>query len=159
MASRFQYDRSPSSEPERPGGKFFKSLRQTVAWTAVPEKIMVPSVDGRVAYAVLYPPTSPLAELPADVAGPYVLAAHGGPTGHTPVRCDAEIAYFTSRGVGVAEVNYGGSTGYGRPYRDALRGNWGVVDVEDCEAVASWLPCLSVRRGCSGVAGSYRQTE
>ena len=114
---------------------------------------MVPSVDGRVAYAVLYLPTSPPAELPADVAGPYVLAVHGGPTGHTPVRCDAEIAYFTSRGIGVAEVNYGGSTGYGRPYRDALRGNWGVVDVEDCEAVASWLLCLSVRRGCSGVRG------
>ncbi len=109
------------------------------SWTAIPEMIMVPSVDGRVTHAVLYPPTSPLAELPAGVAGPYVLAVHGGPTGHTPVRYDAEIAYFTSRGIGVVEVNYGGSTGYGRPYRDALRGNWGVVDVEDCEAVARWL--------------------
>lgn len=65
--------------------------------------------------------------------------AHGGPTGHAALVLDLEIAYFTSRGIGVAEVNYGGSTGYGRSYRNRLREQWGVVDVEDCAAVARAL--------------------
>ena len=65
--------------------------------------------------------------------------AHGGPTSRAPLVLDLEIAYFTSRGIGVAEVNYGGSTGYGRAYRNRLREQWGVVDVEDCAAVARQL--------------------
>ena len=65
--------------------------------------------------------------------------AHGGPTGRAPLVLDLEIAYFTSRGIGVVEVNYGGSTGYGREYRNRLREQWGVVDVEDCAAVARQL--------------------
>lgn len=84
--------------------------------------------------------------------------AHGGPTGRAPLVLDLEIAYFTSRGIGVAEVNYGGSTGYGRAYRDRLREQWGVVDVEDCAAVALALADegtaardrLAVRGGSAG---------
>ena len=83
---------------------------------------------------------------------------HGGPTSRAPMVLDLEIAYFTSRGIGVAEVNYGGSTGYGRAYRNRLREQWGVVDVEDCAAVADGLVAegaadpdrLAIRGGSAG---------
>ncbi|RRR68880.1 S9 family peptidase, partial [Streptomyces sp. RP5T] len=95
---------------------------------------------------------------PADELPPYVVWAHGGPTGRAPLVLDLSIAYFTSRGIGVAEVNYGGSTGYGREYRERLREQWGVVDVEDCAAVALALADegtadrdrLAVRGGSAG---------
>jgi fermentation-respiration switch protein FrsA (DUF1100 family) len=109
------------------------------AWAPNPEVVTVPSAAGRVAHAQLYPPTSPDADLPDGVAPPYVLWVHGGPTSQSRLQYDVGKAYFTSRGIGIVDVNYGGSTGYGRAYRDALRGQWGVVDVEDCEAVARWL--------------------
>ncbi|GII42286.1 prolyl oligopeptidase family serine peptidase [Planotetraspora phitsanulokensis] len=70
---------------------------------------------------------------------PYVVFVHGGPTSSAAPVLDLTVAYFTSRGIGVAEVNYGGSSGYGRAYRERLRHNWGVVDVRDSETVARWL--------------------
>ncbi|WP_049574288.1 prolyl oligopeptidase family serine peptidase, partial [Streptomyces sp. SBT349] len=95
---------------------------------------------------------------PVGPPPPYVIRAHGGPTGYAPVVLDLEIAYFTSRGIGVAEVDYGGSTGYGRAYRDRLNGQWGVVDVEDCAAVARALAAenaadparIAIRGGSAG---------
>ncbi|MEU3183483.1 prolyl oligopeptidase family serine peptidase [Streptomyces sp. NPDC006923] len=113
---------------------------------------------GREIHAHLYPPHSPDRAAPDDELPPYVVWAHGGPTGHAPFVLDLEIAYFTSRGIGVAEVNYGGSTGYGRAYRERLREQWGVVDVEDCAAVARALADegtadgsrLAVRGGSAG---------
>lgn len=107
-------------------------------WAPLPEQVQVPSAGGRSTYAHLYPPTSPVAG-PATGPAPWVLYVHGGPTAHSIARYDAEKAFWTSRGFGVADVDHGGSTGQGRPYRDSLRGRWGVVDVEDCEAVARWL--------------------
>jgi dipeptidyl aminopeptidase/acylaminoacyl peptidase len=65
--------------------------------------------------------------------------SHGGPTGGTSHTFDLKIQYWTSRGIAVLDVDYGGSTGYGRPYRDALKGKWGIVDIEDCEAGAHYL--------------------
>ncbi|MFJ9031342.1 prolyl oligopeptidase family serine peptidase [Streptomyces sp. NPDC102274] len=114
--------------------------------------------DNREIHAHIYPPHSPDHSAPHEELPPYVVWAHGGPTSHAPLVLDLEIAYFTSRGIGVAEVNYGGSTGYGRAYRDRLRGQWGVVDVEDCAAVASALAAegtadparLAVRGGSAG---------
>ncbi len=114
--------------------------------------------DGREIHAQLYPPHHPGHTGPAGELPPYVIWAHGGPTGRVPLVLDLEIAYFTSRGIGVAEVNYGGSTGYGREYRNRLRGQWGVVDVEDCAAVALALADegtadrdrLAVRGGSAG---------
>ncbi|MFI1068332.1 prolyl oligopeptidase family serine peptidase [Streptomyces puniciscabiei] len=114
--------------------------------------------DGREVHAHLYPPHHPERTAPDGESPPYVIWAHGGPTSRVPVVLDLEIAYFTSRGIGVAEVNYGGSTGYGRAYRERLREQWGVVDVEDCAAVARALadegtadPArLAIRGGSAG---------
>ncbi|OIJ67875.1 prolyl oligopeptidase family serine peptidase [Streptomyces mangrovisoli] len=113
---------------------------------------------GREIHAHVYPPHHPGCAAPGGELPPYVLWAHGGPTSRSPLVLDLEIAYFTSRGIGVAEVNYGGSTGYGRAYRNQLREQWGVVDVEDCAAVALALaeegtadPArLAVRGGSAG---------
>ncbi|MDX2545598.1 prolyl oligopeptidase family serine peptidase [Streptomyces sp. WI04-05B] len=114
--------------------------------------------EGRDIHAHIYPPHHPGHTAPDDELPPYVVWAHGGPTGRAPLVLDLEIAYFTSRGIGVAEVNYGGSTGYGREYRNRLREQWGVVDVEDCAAVALALAeegtadsaRLAVRGGSAG---------
>ncbi len=114
--------------------------------------------DGREIHAHVHPPHHPGVTGPAGELPPYVIWAHGGPTGRSPLVLDLEVAYFTSRGIGVAEVNYGGSTGYGREYRNRLREQWGVVDVEDCAAVARALADegtadrdrLAVRGGSAG---------
>ncbi|MFC7815834.1 MULTISPECIES: S9 family peptidase [unclassified Streptomyces] len=114
--------------------------------------------DGREIHAHVHPPHNPGFRAPDGELPPYVIWAHGGPTSRSPLVLDLEIAYFTSRGIGVAEVNYGGSTGYGREYRDRLREQWGVVDVEDCAAVALALADegaadrerLAVRGGSAG---------
>jgi dienelactone hydrolase len=94
---------------------------------------------GAQVHAVVYPPrnqdfTAPEGELP-----PYVAFVHGGPTAHVAPTLSMTHAFFTSRGIGVVDVNYGGSTGYGREYRDRLRGQWGVVDVEDTVAAVRGL--------------------
>jgi dienelactone hydrolase len=113
---------------------------------------------GREVHAHLYPPHNPGCAARAGELPPYVVWAHGGPTSRAPLVLDLEIAYFTSRGIGVAEVNYGGSTGHGREYRNRLHGQWGVVDVEDCAAVALALAeegaadrsRLAIRGGSAG---------
>ncbi|MGW0822648.1 prolyl oligopeptidase family serine peptidase [Streptomyces sp. NPDC002845] len=113
---------------------------------------------GREIHAHIYPPHHPGHVAPGTELPPYVVWVHGGPTGRAPLVLDLAIAYFTSRGIGVAEVNYGGSAGYGRAYRNRLREQWGVVDVEDCAAVALALADegtadrdrLAVRGGSAG---------
>lgn len=114
--------------------------------------------DGREIHANVYPPRNPGFTGPAGEAPPYLVLAHGGPTGRAPLGYDPEIAYFTSRGIGVAEVNYGGSTGHGRRYRERLVRNWGVVDPADCAEVALALAAegsadgarLVIRGGSAG---------
>ncbi|SNX64998.1 dipeptidyl aminopeptidase/acylaminoacyl peptidase [Streptomyces sp. TLI_55] len=114
--------------------------------------------DGREIHAHVYPPHHPGCVAPGDELPPYVVWAHGGPTSRASLVLDLSIAYFTSRGIGVAEVNYGGSTGHGREYRNRLREQWGVVDVEDCAAVALALADegtadrdrLAIRGGSAG---------
>ncbi|MGW0970367.1 prolyl oligopeptidase family serine peptidase [Streptomyces sp. NPDC002516] len=113
---------------------------------------------GREIHAHIYPPHHPGHVGRADELPPYVVRVHGGPTSRSALVLDLEIAYFTSRGIGVAEVNYGGSTGYGREYRNLLREQWGVVDVEDCAAIALALAeegtadgrRLAIRGGSAG---------
>jgi dipeptidyl aminopeptidase/acylaminoacyl peptidase len=113
---------------------------------------------GQVVHALLYPPTNPEVTGPADERAPYVVWVHGGPTGRATPVLDLAKAYFTSRGIGIIDVNYGGSTGYGRLYRERLRREWGVVDVHDAIAAARWVtesagadPArLAIRGGSAG---------
>jgi len=87
--------------------------------------------NGPVVHAIVYPPTSPDVTAPTGELPPYVVFVHGGPTSEALPVLNMEKVYFTSRGIGVIDVNYGGSTGFGRAYRERLRGEWGVVDVAD----------------------------
>lgn len=105
----------------------------------VPEPITVRDASGQEIHAVLYRPhqegfAAPQGELP-----PFIAQVHGGPTGQAAVGLSLGIAYYTSRGLGVVDINYGGSTGFGRAYRERLKGQWGVVDVEDTVAVMEHL--------------------
>ncbi len=102
----------------------------------VPGQVRLEGHYGRNVHALVYPPTHPEAVAPDGERPPYIVWAHGGPTSHVTGLLDLEKAYFTSRGIGVIDVNYGGSTGYGRSYRERLRMQWGVVDVEDAVAAA-----------------------
>lgn len=108
------------------------------AWLPAGRAVSCPGPHGEV-HAFDYPPTSPDAEGPAGELPPYVVFVHGGPTAHVGGVADSKTAYFTSRGIGVLDVNYGGSTGYGRAYRERLRGQWGVVDVDDVAAAVRGL--------------------
>lgn len=111
-------------------------------------------------HAFVYPPTHPDAAAPASELPPYLVLVHGGPTDHVGPTASGKIAYFTSRGIGVLDVNYGGSTGYGRAYRERLRGQWGVVDVEDVAAAASAIVAAGAADGAriavdGGSAGGW----
>jgi dipeptidyl aminopeptidase/acylaminoacyl peptidase len=87
--------------------------------------------NGDVVHAIIYQPTNPDVAAPDGELPPYVVHVHGGPTSHSLPVLNLDKIYFASRGIGVIDVNYGGSTGYGRAYRERLRGQWGVVDVAD----------------------------
>ena len=109
------------------------------AYLPQPRSIVVAGPGERDVHAHVYPPASPDAVAPDGELPPYVVFVHGGPTAHSPAVLSLEKAYFTSRGIGVIDVNYGGSTGYGRAYRERLRREWGIVDVEDCVAAVQAL--------------------
>jgi dipeptidyl aminopeptidase/acylaminoacyl peptidase len=91
------------------------------------------------AHGFYYAPKNPEFDGPEDERPPLIVYVHGGPTAHVPPILQLSVQFFTTRGLGVIDVNYGGSTGYGREYRDRLRGEWGVVDVEDSAAAARYL--------------------
>jgi len=129
-------------------------------YLSVPEAIEFPTEAGRAAHAFYYPPRNKDYAAPPDEQPPLIVISHGGPTGSTNSALSLGTQYWTSRGFGVLDVNYGGSTGYGRPYRERLNGAWGVVDVEDCIAGARYLaeqgradPTRLIIRG--GSAGGY----
>lgn len=120
-------------------------LRRSAAETpdtavvSVARPVVFDSADGRQAHAFYYPPKNDEFTGPDKALPPLIVKSHGGPTGQSGCGFNLKIQYWTSRGFAVLDVNYGGSTGYGRSYRRALDGAWGVVDVEDCEAGARWL--------------------
>ncbi|MFC4906493.1 S9 family peptidase [Actinomadura gamaensis] len=114
------------------------------AYLSMPRAERLEGPFGRPVHALVFPPSNPDAEGPAGEKPPYVVFVHGGPTGRASSTLDLERAYFTSRGIGVIEVNYSGSAGYGRAYRERLRRQWGVVDVEDAVAAARALTELGV---------------
>ncbi|PWH06091.1 dipeptidyl aminopeptidase [Brachybacterium endophyticum] len=103
------------------------------------EEIEVPLEDGGAVHAIWFAPRRSGIQGPADELPPVIARVHGGPTSVVPPVLSLPVAYYTSRGIGVVEVNYGGSTGYGRAYRDRLKGQWGVVDVADTVAVMDHL--------------------
>jgi len=111
------------------------------AWFSVAQPVSFPSGPSgeRTAHALYYPPTNPDVSPPGVEAPPLIVLIHGGPTGMARGRLDLAKQYWTSRGFALVDVNYGGSTGYGRPYRELLKGAWGIVDVEDCIAAATHL--------------------
>jgi dipeptidyl aminopeptidase/acylaminoacyl peptidase len=106
---------------------------------SVPEAIEFPTDDGVTAHAFFYRPTNADVTGPEGERPPLMVLSHGGPTSSTTPLLDLGIQYFTSRGFGVVDVNYGGSTGYGRAYRQRLNGMWGVTDLRDCVNAAMFL--------------------
>ncbi|MBY0239083.1 MAG: prolyl oligopeptidase family serine peptidase [Burkholderiaceae bacterium] len=108
-------------------------------YLSVPASIRYPSANGRSAYAFYYAPANQDMQAPQGSKPPVIVIGHGGPTGMTVNTLKLATQYWTSRGFGVLDVNYGGSTGFGRAYRDLLKGQWGIVDVEDCVAGARHL--------------------
>ncbi len=127
------------------------------SWYSTAQAMRFPSGD-RWAHAFFYPPTGPDLAGPADTAPPLIVMGHGGPTAHAGSALNLKIQYWTSRGFAVVDVNYGGSSGFGRAYRDLLRGSWGIVDVEDCINAARRLAAdgrvdgnrLAIRGGSAG---------
>jgi dipeptidyl aminopeptidase/acylaminoacyl peptidase len=123
-----------------------------------PESIEFPTADGLPAYGLFYPPQNPDFEAPRGERPPLLVKSHGGPTDAASTELDLEIQYWTSRGIGVVDVNYGGSSGYGREYRRRLDGRWGEVDVDDCVNAARFLAGrrlvdvtrLAIRGGSAG---------
>jgi dipeptidyl aminopeptidase/acylaminoacyl peptidase len=125
---------------------------------SIPRRISYPSADGRTAHALFYQPASAAVRAPAGEKPPLLVAIHGGPTSAASAAFRLSTQYWTTRGFAVVDVDYGGSTGYGRPYRRLLDDAWGIVDVEDACAAASWLAeqglvdadRLAIRGGSAG---------
>ena len=138
--------RSASEEPADP------------AYASLPRAIEFPTSGGETAYGFYYPPANTKFEGPEGELPPLIVQSHGGPTSHATPALDREFAFWTSRGFGVVDVNYRGSSGYGRAYRERLRGAWGVIDTDDCIAAARHLAAtgevdgarLTIRGGSAG---------
>jgi dipeptidyl aminopeptidase/acylaminoacyl peptidase len=129
-------------------------------YLSTPQAVEFPTEGGLTAHGLYYPPKNKDVTAPEGEAPPLIVMSHGGPTSATPSLFDLRIPFWTSRGFAVLDVNYGGSTGYGRAYRQRLNRNWGVVDVQDCENGAKHLaaqgladPARLIIRG--GSAGGY----
>jgi dipeptidyl aminopeptidase/acylaminoacyl peptidase len=106
---------------------------------SVPVAVDFPTEGGLTAHALFYAPANPEFETPDGEAPPLIVMSHGGPTDSANPTYDVGIQFWTSRGFAVVDVDYGGSTGYGRPYRERLNGQWGVVDLQDCVNAARYL--------------------
>lgn len=109
------------------------------SYISVPEEFVFETDDGTVGHGLYYPPTNPDVEAPFAGRPPLIVQPHPGPTDDAKPRLDLRVQYFTSRGFAVAAVNYRGSTGYGRDYRESLVGRWGEIDAADCIAAARHL--------------------
>ncbi|KAJ4701806.1 putative Acylamino-acid-releasing enzyme [Melia azedarach] len=113
---------------------------QYKSYFSLPELIEFPTeVHGQKAYAYYYPPSNPMFQASQEERPPLLLKSHGGPTSETHGILNLSIQYWTSRGWAFVDVNYGGSTGYGREFRERLLGRWGIVDVDDCCSCAKFL--------------------
>ncbi|WP_438951994.1 S9 family peptidase [Porticoccus sp.] len=115
------------------------SLAIQPGYLSSPQPVSFSSTGGDIAHGFFYPPANPEYSGPANSLPPLIVVCHGGPTGATSSALNLKIQYWTSRGFAVLDVNYRGSTGYGRQYRQKLQGEWGIVDVEDVTAGARHL--------------------
>ncbi len=128
------------------------------AYLSTPRAIEFATTEGDTAYGFYYPPANAEFEAPTGEAPPLIIQSHGGPTSHATPALDREFLFWTSRGFAVVDVNYRGSSGYGRAYRNRLRGQWGVFDNADCIAAAQHLAVagdadsarLTIRGGSAG---------
>jgi dipeptidyl aminopeptidase/acylaminoacyl peptidase len=127
---------------------------------SIPESVEYPTSGARTAHAMYYAPRSRTHEGPVGEKPPLIVVSHGGPTSAASSSLKISLQYWTNRGFAVVDVNYGGSSGYGREYRERLNGQWGIVDVEDCIAAVRYLaqrgdidPRRTAIRG--GSAGGY----
>jgi dipeptidyl aminopeptidase/acylaminoacyl peptidase len=109
------------------------------AYVSVPRPLDFPTTGGEVAHALFYPPANPEFAGPDDERPPLIVRIHGGPTAHVTPRLSLSVQYWTTRGFAVVDVNYGGSTGYGRAYRERLHERWGIVDADDAVNAARAL--------------------
>ncbi len=131
---RLDLDRGTTEEIRAPEDRGIDSR-----YFSMPESIEFPSTEGQTAYALFYPPYNPDFKAPEGELPPLLVLSHGGPTAASYGILKLNIQYWTSRGIGVLDVNYGGSSGYGRAYRERLNGRWGEVDVDDCANGALYL--------------------
>jgi dipeptidyl aminopeptidase/acylaminoacyl peptidase len=129
-------------------------------WISRPQPLTFPTGDGVQAHALYYPPQNPTHEGPPGAAPPVLVKCHGGPTAAASTAFDARIQFWTTRGFAVLDLNYRGSTGLGRAYRESLYGRWGEAEVEDCAAAVRFLgerrlvdPAMAFISG--GSAGGY----
>ena len=104
-----------------------------------PEQLAFPTKHGKIAYGIYYAPRNRDYTAPADTRPPLIVECHGGPTTAASTTLNLRRQYWTSRGFAVISVNYAGSTGYGRAYRERLNGEWGIADVDDCLAAVHYL--------------------
>src|SRR5258708_3614718 len=133
-------------------------LQRIQNYFSTPQPIEFPTSDGDIAHAFYYRPYNPDWQAPASERPPLLVKSHGGPTTATDSALNLSVQFWTSRGFGVLDVNYSGSTGYGRKYRERLYGQWGVIDVVDCISGAKFLAArgdvdggkLAVRGGSAG---------
>jgi len=116
-----------------------RELTVDAGYLSAPRAIEFPTEQSLTAYGIFYPPQNRDYVGPADEKPPLLLMSHGGPTSATSTSLRYTVQYWTSRGVAVLDVNYGGSSGYGREYRERLKGQWGIVDVDDCVNGARYL--------------------
>jgi dipeptidyl aminopeptidase/acylaminoacyl peptidase len=149
-----------------PNTRRFETLRRSSELTidadyiSVPQAVEFPAENGLTSHAFFYPPRNRDFTAPQGERPPLLVMSHGGPTAATSPALRLSIQYWTSRGIAVLDVNYGGSTGYGRAYRERLSGRWGIVDVDDCVNGAKYLAEQGLVDGdrlaiTGGSAGGY----
>jgi dipeptidyl aminopeptidase/acylaminoacyl peptidase len=135
-----------------------QDVRAYDGYLSIAQPIEFPTENGLTAFGLFHPPVNRDFKAPAGERPPLIVRSHGGPTSAFSSALDWGVQYWTSRGFAVLNVNYGGSTGYGRAYRERLRGKWGIVDVEDCVNGAKYLAAsgrvdgkrMAIRGGSAG---------
>jgi dipeptidyl aminopeptidase/acylaminoacyl peptidase len=129
-------------------------------YLSIAQPVEFPTTDGQTAHAFFYPPRNRDFDAPQGERPPLLVKSHGGPTSAASTTLSLNIQYWTSRGIAVLDVNYGGSTGYGREYRRRLNGTWGITDIDDCSNGARHLAAEGLVDGdrcviTGGSAGGY----